>query len=719
MAGTLQITEPAVYRSQYILDSVDRYLDPNHADNTDKLKPLAGPIDVFAEPEGAESPKPAVGVLMVHSQGWRQDRLALGNLLQSVCLAPGEVTRVAVVDWRRKESGSTQESVDQGESLTSDVEQSRAVNEVQRAVAREAQGGGSSSVGTSVSAQAGMTLSGLLASANASVASTTSAALTAQFSAGTRNLEASSTNAISQRTAERSQSLRSRRQSIVKEVSQQESETISSRVLANYNRRHSLNIEYFEVLQTYSIETTLVGWERCLFVPLKPLNFADLEVLKRHKTDLIAIVQQLGAGRLGAEILEALNSIDKNEAEKKAELDRLLKECGRLRAACELLPQVWFYQRNPNLPGGQLIVDNYRYYALPGGPTVEEINAMSPEQWQAKMAELPRTLAQRTSDYNARLVSYTVKIGEVLNSSQLALSQMIWLRMDPYTIYRALAPYKIGGSSISSQVDPHPIGVFGNYLAFRWGFGRSPEGDEAKKKFEAAYIKESAVPPVRNMVAVPTSGVFAEAVLGRAEAAEEIDKARYGEWKENQPPILPTEIAPLASRDRAKGLDMTTHDFTAALAALRSTPIADASHLAGILGQIGKGEMFRNMGGLEQAIALAKETATLSAAGATKAGDRAVEMQKKILDTFVEVLNSDVGKAAVAEFMLPGAGPALLTEYSKNPSKPAAKPAAPSAPPAAPPGGPSGGTGGKAAGAAAGAGSTPPAGPPPNASEYK
>jgi hypothetical protein len=31
-----------------------------------------------------------------------------------------------------------------------------------------------------------------------------------------------------------------------------------------------------------------------------------------------------------------------------------------------------------------------------------------------------------------------------------------------------------------------------------------------------------------------------------------------------------------------------------------------------------------------------------------------------MLKTFVDVLNSDVGKAAVAEFMLPGAGPLLL-----------------------------------------------------------
>ena len=79
-----------------------------------------------------------------------------------------------------------------------------------------------------------------------------------------------------------------------------------------------------------------------------------------------------------------------------------------------------------------------------------------------------------------------------------------------------------------------------------------------------------------------------------------------------------------------------------------------------MLTAVGKSDLFRNMGGLEQALNLATKLGELSAAGAKEAADKATEIQEKILDTFKEVLDSDVGKAAVAEFMAPGSGAAML-----------------------------------------------------------
>ena len=81
--------------------------------------------------------------------------------------------------------------------------------------------------------------------------------------------------------------------------------------------------------------------------------------------------------------------------------------------------------------------------------------------------------------------------------------------------------------------------------------------------------------------------------------------------------------------------------------------------------------MFRNMGGLAEAVGLAEKLAS-SGEGATAAGNRAVDLQKKMLDTIVEVLNSDVSKAAVAEFMLPGAGSALLGARTSGRKEPGA-----------------------------------------------
>ncbi len=200
------------------------------------------------------------------------------------------------------------------------------------------------------------------------------------------------------------------------------------------------------------------------------------------------------------------------------------------------------------------------------------------------------------------------------------------------------------------------MGVFGNYVAFRWGFAEAQEKE--REEFEKKYLKKDS--SVAERVGLPTSGVFAEAVLGRGEAAEEIDENRFGKWVDNQPPILPPGIADLTSRDRAKGADFRAQDFAPSLAQLRSERLAEISYIDRVLGQVGKGDMFRNMGGLAEAVGLAEKLSAISGEGATAAGNRAVDLQKKMLDTIVEVLNSDVSKAAVAEFMLPGAGSALL-----------------------------------------------------------
>jgi hypothetical protein len=697
------VTEPAIYRSLYILDTIESAAAP--ASPTE----LGGAIDPFDESKmGLETQrKPAIGVLTMHRQGWVQSGLALGNLLQSLCLAPGEVTRVAVTDWRRKSTGTSTEITEQSDVVTSDIQQQRAVNAVQTGVAQELQSGGSSAVAGSVSAQAGAAISTLLATANASVATTGSTMLTAQFSAGTRDLAATSTQAISASTSEKSQALRSRRQSVVREVSQQESETLSSRIVANYNRRHSLNVEYFEVLQMYKIETEMIGWERCLFVPLEPLDFIKPEVRARHKTDLLSIFRQWGASDLATKLMNPEGDQKSIEA-MKAVFDAQIKE---LQEADVIQKQ---YMEYYNVWKG---LDDYFRKSI--GKPMSQGNPQRDKQHVDRLKEIEqkyeairqkypatlRTVAEFTAtpprvnnvqaaieEVQIKKAAVTLTLGEVLNASRIHLSQQIWSRMDSYRIYRALQPYGIRGKPLSRLVDPHPVGVFGNYLAFRWGFGRDKEGAGERKQFEEDYLKQDPTTKVdTTTVALPTSGVFAEAVLGQGVAAEEIDEPRFGKWSDNQPPLLPPEIAAMKSRDRAKDIDWSTAGFADSLARLRAKNLEDSS-LDGMLGALSKsGKMFRNMSGLSEGLALAEKVSALSAEGATAAGNRAAEMQAKILDTFVDVLNSEVGKAAVAEFMLPGAGAALLQAgggketpavETRKPEKPA-KPDGPAAAPVA------------------------------------
>jgi len=687
--GKVGVGEPSYYRSLYILGSIPSEKPKQKPAGLDVLDK---PINPFELDEGTDdlTLEPAFGVLTVHEQQWCQTGIALGNLLQSVCLAPGEVTQVAVTRWERKTSGTSSEITDQSEAVSDESEQTRAVNEVQRAVARETQQGSSSVSSSSSTAQAG----GGWLFGSASGSTTTSKALTAQFSTGSRDLAAESTNAVAQSTAEKAQALRSRRQSVVREISEKEDETISTRVLANYNRRHSLNVLFFEVLQTYRITTRMSDWHRCLFVPMLPLNFSDRKVVERLQPQLLAILKEFDSldivGHLDKAVRESGVRGELQKQEACDERTRDLLHIKRIKQDYEAVPK-----ERPSMQSAGIQEENWEYD--------RQMDALAGEYepFRVKYA-LPaiaaplRDMENAFKEYQIKAMESFIESGAILNNYRLFLNQQLWLRMSPYHVYRVLQKYSLNGKPVSQLVDPQPVGVFGNYLAFRWEFPLEDGGNGERDAFEATYIRRKTAGKADGQakgehevhVALPTSGIFAEAVLGQGLAAEKIDP-RFAKWgdKESTIPILPPHIADLAWHDRSKGMDFKTQDFAGSLAQLRAEKLADISHIDKIIEESGKGDIFRNMGGLEKAVELAGKLGELSEKGASEAGQRAVDLQKKVLDVFEKVIDSDAGQSALADAIAPGSGAALkglkdAKGKATAPGKDGAQPAKDSAAPA-------------------------------------
>ena len=670
------IVEPAIYRSLFILEALPTSDEqPKTLDKLDKM------VDAFKDLPDADL-KPAVGVLTVHEQSWEQKGLALGNLLQSVCLAPGEVTQVAVTRWERKTTATSTELTEQSESVSSQAEQDRAVNEVQRSVAQEQQYGSSSTSASSTSSQAGASYGLFGLGASASRATTSSSVLTAQFSAGNRSIAAESTNNISQRTAEHSQALRSRRQSVVREVSEKESEELSTRVLANYNRRHTLNILFFEVLQLYRIQTQLKDWERCLFVPMSPVDFVkDKSAIRRHLPNLLSIFSELGPRGM-VEFLgtRALENQEENARKEVSAIDLQLtqlkegqdcatkfawaKTCFDSDSAQIEELQVQIRDKTPAPHGRDATAARQRMLthlqtALPvkkkeseeATTKWSEMHAARP--WLPEPVLFPRGYSlepfkQAMDTLMAKRMEVVIPVAELLNQNRLFLSQQLWLRMSPYRVYRILQQYQIDGQPLANFVDPQPVGVFGCYVAFRWRFENAHEREQFRQK----YLTENSS-AFEKIVGLPTSGVFAEAVLGKGLAAEDLDEKRFGKWsdKDNMIPILPPKIADLTSRDRHHDIDLEAKDFAANLATLRAAALADVSHIDKAIAAAVKGDSFRDMGGLKEAVSLATELGKLSAAGAKDAAEQATKIQLKLLETFKEVISSEAGQASLKKMM--------------------------------------------------------------------
>ncbi len=119
----------------------------------------AEPVDLGAA-LGAATPfrRVATGAMLSFSQSWFAQGLALGQLLHSLSLAPGESTRMAMIDWSRQSRGRGSEAVNESERLSNTTTHQRALSEVTEATAAEVQRGRTRATSSSTTSQDGSAL---------------------------------------------------------------------------------------------------------------------------------------------------------------------------------------------------------------------------------------------------------------------------------------------------------------------------------------------------------------------------------------------------------------------------------------------------------------------------------------------------------------------------------------------------------------------------------
>jgi hypothetical protein len=283
----------ATYTSVYLVEVPD----------TSGLRPLDGPIDLTEPLELYD--RPAEGVIVTTEQDWVPRAIGLGRLLHSLTLAPGESTRVALVDWARQVTARTSQTTSQTEAVTEEAARQRGITELTDAIAREEQSGSTVARSETTSSSHGASggISGFLWGAGASASTATNRGLATNVSrtSGYRGLTTSTAQHIQDRTQQLATSSRDLHATAVVETSEAESTAVSTRVVTNYNHMHALTIEYWEVIQEYEVRTWTDRCDRCLFIPMQVLRF-DASVFKRYKPVLVAVAPGAWA--------RALESID-------------------------------------------------------------------------------------------------------------------------------------------------------------------------------------------------------------------------------------------------------------------------------------------------------------------------------------------------------------------------------------------------------------------------
>lgn len=247
--------------------------------------------------------RPAEGMIVTTEQSWSAQGVTLGRLLHSLALAPGESTKVAVVDWQRSTRATGTETTAEADTLSSGTDQNRSISEVANAIAREEQFGTSQALQASKSSSSGGSFgvaAGVLAGgANWGESSNVGFATAVSRSTGVKSVAAEATQRISARTQQLATAARSRNMTVVRETTQSEKDQVLTRVVTNYNHMHAMSVQYYEVVQVYNVTTKPTKLERCLFIPLQELNFT-YSSLQRYKEVLASVAPTDWAAKIRA-----------------------------------------------------------------------------------------------------------------------------------------------------------------------------------------------------------------------------------------------------------------------------------------------------------------------------------------------------------------------------------------------------------------------------------
>ncbi|MER7766819.1 hypothetical protein [Kitasatospora sp. NPDC096140] len=270
--------------------------------NAKPARKLTGAIDL-GEDNLPFYDRPAEGMIVTTEQSWSAQGVTLGRLLHSLALAPGESTKVAVVDWQRTTKATGTEKTAEADTLSSTSDQNRSINEVANAIAREEQHGNSQALQFSKSSSSGgsggfaLGFGGI--GGNWSNSENTGFATAVSRSTGVKSVAEEATQRISARTQQLATAARSRNMTVVRETSQAEKDQVLTRVVTNYNHMHAMSVQYYEVVQAYTVTTRPTKLERCLFIPLQELTFT-YSSLQRYKEVLASVAPGEWAAKIRA-----------------------------------------------------------------------------------------------------------------------------------------------------------------------------------------------------------------------------------------------------------------------------------------------------------------------------------------------------------------------------------------------------------------------------------
>ncbi len=213
----------------------------------------------------------------------------------------------------------------------------------------------------------------------------------------------------------------------------------------------------------------------------------------------------------------------------------------------------------------------------------------------------------------------------------------------------------VGGISkkLTSYIHPSPIGITENNLLFKPK--KLPLDEDGNPLIEGdpmlqyihdlnqtleVYKAEQRKTRIQDIVYLPTSGVFAEAILGRANASEYVDPRRFWNWQDSPIPHLAPQIAAIQSGSQTvsdpSGL-LTPNVPASNLNIINPPQYGLTTSLNEALKAVQNGAMFSDMSKSSDLISILGKLAELANSTATLAGNLSGKAAENALNGAVEL----------------------------------------------------------------------------------
>ncbi len=195
-----------------------------------------------------------------------------------------------------------------------------------------------------------------------------------------------------------------------------------------------------------------------------------------------------------------------------------------------------------------------------------------------------------------------------LNENLERYHHAIWWQMSDDRRYMLLDGFEApnsGGRSVASVVENELIGIVGNsmLLPVARGFHLDPTfNQDVENPIDLLEHYQPNTPIEAIRIALPTKGVYTEAVMGACNSCEPMEEDRFWRWEESPIPDSPTAILPVSTESRrAEPPSLEAKDFPAPIIAMQQAPAApDPTGLGAALQLLGRPDLFRDITGLTE-----------------------------------------------------------------------------------------------------------------------